>query len=251
MAATSRRWGLEMSLDDYWHPVGLSRSIEAGSSAGARLLDQELVIWRDHDGIAHVWQDRCPHRGMKLSFGFVRGDHIACLYHGWQYNTGGHCRYIPAHPTLDVPKAIKVPVYSAHERNGMIWTTLSENPPAVPEEDEPVVPLRSLYLGCGLDAAVEALSLCPLAPFASEAQVETTVSPVNDMLFAVACAQDRLLVGVQTISKSRTALHLSLCGSPERYLGAGQNHFNDWALQLRHAIEHMRAGHAGRDQDVA
>jgi phenylpropionate dioxygenase-like ring-hydroxylating dioxygenase large terminal subunit len=238
-------------IEDCWHPVALSHSIEAGSSAGTRLLDRELVVWRDNSGVAHVWEDRCPHRGMKLSFGFVRGDHIACLYHGWQYNSGGHCQYIPAHPALDVPKTIKVPVYPVHERNGMIWTTLSQNPTATPEHDEAVVPLRSLYLGCGFDAAVAALGSSRLAPFASEASAETMVSRVNDTLFAVSCAHDKLLAGVQPISKTRTALHLSLCGPAERYLGAGQAHFNDWALQLRHAIERVRAAHAAPDQDMA
>jgi nitrite reductase/ring-hydroxylating ferredoxin subunit len=240
-----------MRVGDYWHPVALSHSIEAGSSAGTRLWDQELVVWRDNSGVVHVWEDRCPHRGMKLSFGFVRGDHIACLYHGWQYNSGGHCQYIPAHPALDVPKTIKVPVYPSHERHGMIWTTLSENPAAMPEQDEPVVPLRSLYLGCGFDAAVAALNAVRLAPFASESPADTVVSPVNDALFAVSCAQDRLLIGVQAISETRTALHLSICGLAERYQGAGQNHFNDWALRLRNAAEHARATYAAPDQDVA
>jgi len=240
-----------MRLEDCWHPLGLSHSIEAGSSAGTRLLDRELVVWRDRSGIAHIWEDRCPHRGMKLSFGFVRGDHIACLYHGWQYNSGGHCQYIPAHPALDVPKTIKVPAYPVHERNGMIWATLSENPAAAPENDEPVVPLRSLYLGCSFDAAVEALSTCRLVPLASEAPVETVVSRVTNTLLAVSCAQDKLLIGIQVISKTRTALHLSLCGSAQRYQGAGQAHFNAWALQLRHAAEHVRATHAASDRDVA
>jgi nitrite reductase/ring-hydroxylating ferredoxin subunit len=240
-----------MSVEDCWHPVGLSYSIEAGSSAGTRLLDRELVVWRDNSGAAHVWEDRCPHRGMKLSFGFVRGDHIACLYHGWQYNSGGHCQYIPAHPALEVPKTIKVPVYPVHERNGMVWTTLSENPLVVPEDDEPVVPLRSLYLACGFDAAVAALGAIQLVPFATDMPADTTVSRVSDTLFAISCAQDRLMVGVQSISKARTALHLSIRGPAERYKGAGQNHFNGWALRWRHAVEHARPAEPRLDQDVA
>jgi nitrite reductase/ring-hydroxylating ferredoxin subunit len=239
-----------MNPENCWHPLGLSYSVEAGSSAGTRLLDQELVVWRDNSGVAHVWEDRCPHRGMKLSFGFVRGDHIACLYHGWQYNSGGHCQYIPAHPALDVPKTIKVPVYPVHERNGMVWTTLSENPHPLPEDDEQAVPLRSLYLGCGFEAAVAALATSRLVPFASSAPVDTAVSRVSDTLFAISCAQDRLFVGVQAISNARTALHLSIVGSAERYQGAGQNHFNDWALQWRHAVE-TRAADPRLDRDVA
>jgi nitrite reductase/ring-hydroxylating ferredoxin subunit len=240
-----------MSGRDCWHPVGLSHSVEASSSAGTRLLDRELVVWRDNSGVAHVWEDRCPHRGMKLSFGFVRGDHIACLYHGWQYNSGGHCQYIPAHPALDVPKTIKVPVYPVHERNGMVWTTLSEDPPPVPEDDEPAVPLRSLYLGCGVEAAVAALAAVQLVPFATDIPADTIASQMSDTLFAISCAQDRLLVGIQAISKARTALHLSISGSAEHYQGAGQNHFNGWALRWRHAVEQARAADTRLDQDVA
>jgi nitrite reductase/ring-hydroxylating ferredoxin subunit len=241
-----------MSGGDNWHPVGLSHSIEAGSSAGTRLFGQELVVWRDSSGVAHVWEDRCPHRGMKLSFGFVRGDHITCLYHGWQYDRGGYCQYIPAHPDLEVPKTIKVPVWSTRELGGMIWTTLSENPLPMPDDREPTVPLRSLYFHRGADVAVTALDSIRLVPFASDASADTTVSRLNDTLFAVSCAQDRILIGVQSISDTRTAFHLSICGAPESYEGAGQNHFLRWAMRLRHALElSPQAAYPGVGQEVA
>jgi phenylpropionate dioxygenase-like ring-hydroxylating dioxygenase large terminal subunit len=229
-----------MSTGDNWHPVGLSYSIEAGSSAGTRLFGQELVVWRDTSGMAHVWEDRCPHRGMKLSFGFVRGDHIACLYHGWQYDRGGYCQYIPAHPELEVPKTFKVPVYLTQEQSGMIWTTLSGNPPPLPADADQTVPLRSLYLGCGAEAAIAELDKVRLVPFVSRAPADTVVDHLTDTLHAVSTGNDRLLIGVQTISEARTALHLTICGSPELYEGAGQRHFLDWALQLRRAIEQPR-----------
>jgi hypothetical protein len=133
----------------------------------------------------------------------------------------------------------------------MIWTTLSEDPLPVPEDDEPGVPLRSLYLGCGVEAAVAALSAVQLVPFTSETPADTTVSRVSDTLFAISCAQDRLLVGVQAISNARTALHLSIAGPAERYKGAGQNHFNNRALQWRQIVEQARAAEPRLDQDVA
>jgi hypothetical protein len=121
----------------------------------------------------------------------------------------------------------------------MVWTSLSENPPPVPEEDEPVVPLRSLYLGCGFEVAVALLGASRLAPFATTTPADTVVSRASDTLFRLSCGQDRLLVGIQVISDARTALHLSIGGTAERYSGAGQDHFNDWALGLRHAAEHV------------
>ena len=104
-----------------WIPVALSSSIEMGTSAGTRIFGEERVVWRDDKGNVHVWEDRCPHRGMRMSFGFVRGDLIACLYHGWRYDRTGQCSHIPAHPDLDVPKTIKVPTFKAEEAGGIIW----------------------------------------------------------------------------------------------------------------------------------
>jgi nitrite reductase/ring-hydroxylating ferredoxin subunit len=230
-----------MSGGDDWHPVGLSHSVEAGSSAGTRLFDRELAVWRDRQGVAHVWEDRCPHRGMKLSFGFVRGDHIACLYHGWQYNRAGHCQYIPAHPDLDVPNTIRVPVYPAQERSGMIWTNLS--PTAVPFDvaEEVTAPLRSLYFECDVRAAIAALESVRLVPFASQGPTDTRVNQVTGKLYTVTSGNDRLLIGVQSVSGSRTALHIAISGLPALYQGPGQRHFLDWALQLRRAIEQPRS----------
>jgi nitrite reductase/ring-hydroxylating ferredoxin subunit len=231
---------MKMTSDDNWHPVGLSHSIEGGSSAGTRLLGRELVVWRDTSGVAHVMEDRCPHRGMKLSFGFVRGDHIACLYHGWQFDRGGYCRHIPAHPDLDVPNTIKVPVYSTQERSGLIWTTLSESPLALPDAREPTVPLRSIYVDCSVEAAIAALGVARLVPFASQGLADTAVKRVTDTLYTVSSGDDRLMVGIQQVSDTRTGLHLAICGWSKLYDGVGQRHFLDWALQLRHAIEHPR-----------
>ena len=104
-----------------WYPVALADDIEPGTSAGTRLFGRELVVWRDGTGRSHVWEDRCPHRGMRLSFGLVRGDHIACLYHGWQFDAAGRCRAIPAHPKLDVPASIAVERFPSAERLGFVW----------------------------------------------------------------------------------------------------------------------------------
>jgi hypothetical protein len=111
--------------------------------------------------------------------------------------------------------------------------------------------LRSLYLGCGFEAAVAALGAVQLAPFATDAPADTIVSRVSDTLFAISCGQDRLLAGLQAISNARTGLHLSISGSAERYQGAGQNHFNGWALQWRHAVEQAQAAEPRLDRDVA
>lgn len=214
-----------MKLEAGWVPVALSASIEAGTSAGAVVDGSEIVVWRDNSGKAHVWEDRCPHRGMRMSFGFVRGDHIACLYHGWQYDTAGQCRYIPAHPTLDVPQTIKVPTYAAEEKYGIVWATAAREA-ALPDIDgvTEVTPVRSLYIERCPDDVAAAL---PRSGF----------SDLGANLGLLEVGDDRLLVALQDISSKKTALHIVIAGAPAVHAGAKQKHYAVWAERLRFDLE--------------
>src|ERR1700722_15710773 len=71
-----------------WHAVAFSSQLNENAPTAARLLEHDLVVWRNQDGV-HVWQDLCVHRGAKLSGGRVSNNCLACPYHGWQYDSGG------------------------------------------------------------------------------------------------------------------------------------------------------------------
>jgi nitrite reductase/ring-hydroxylating ferredoxin subunit len=234
-----------MTMQAGWHPVALSVSVEPGTSAGARLAGNELVVWRDNGGAAHVWEDRCPHRGMKLSFGFVRGDHIACLYHGWQYDTAGQCRYVPAHPDLKVPTTITATVYSTLEAAGMIWTAPDQEagPPGLPDLPDEVVAVRSLYLDSPAGAVIEAVKTMPPAPF-SEGPGAASLAALSETLFSLTVGGDRLLLGLQDLSGGRSALHVVIDGPAARYAGIGQAHFLAWTAELRHRLAAERGAGA-------
>jgi len=145
------------ALPPGWTPVALARDIEAGMSAGVVLDSAEIVVWRDTGGRVHAWEDRCPHRGMKLSFGFVRGDRIACLYHGWEYDGTATCRYIPAHPDLAVPASIRVERYVAAEASGLVWVA-AEGAEGAPPEVSGLSPLRSLFVDASAADALARLA---------------------------------------------------------------------------------------------
>lgn len=108
-----------------WHPVARSEDVPAGAAIGARLLDEEIVIWRAGDRLM-AWEDLCIHRGTRLSMGRVAGEQITCPYHGWTYDTAGQCIHIPAHPEQTPPTKAKATVYQACERYGLIWVCLGE-----------------------------------------------------------------------------------------------------------------------------
>lgn len=113
-----------------WTPVALSIDIPAGTTAPGRLGAQGLAVWRSASGKIAAWADRCPHRGMRLSHGFVRGEALSCIYHGWSFGQSGACQRIPAHPDLEPPAAIRVPRFACVEASGAIWVAETEEAPA-------------------------------------------------------------------------------------------------------------------------
>jgi phenylpropionate dioxygenase-like ring-hydroxylating dioxygenase large terminal subunit len=199
--------------DAGWHPVALAAGIEPGAAAGTRLFGRELVVWRDEAGQSHVWEDRCPHRGMRLSFGFVRGDRIACLYHGWQFDAAGQCRSIPSHPALRVPGAIRAAIEPSVERLGMIWTGAG---PGLPP-DQPTTPVRSLALRAPADRVFAALAPGKRA----------------GSLMILQEGAHHLAAAVQPVSGAESTLHLAILGVAAHHRG----HISLWAEALRRTVE--------------
>ena len=183
-----------------WHPLALSASIEPGTSAGAVVDGTEIAVWRDAAGRVHTWEDRCQHRGMKLSFGFVRGDHIACLYHGWQYDADGQCQYMPALPDPAVPKSICVRTWPVAEAGGMVWAWLGRDQ-ATPPRKPDATALRTLYLDCPLTHAVTLLSTPN--PLGSAASIAGALAQIDS-------PEGPLIIGLQSIGQTRCALHIAL-----------------------------------------
>src|SRR5688500_5318555 len=127
------------ALIDDWHPVARDRDLAEGGVLAARLLGEDLVLWRA-GGQAHAWQDLCVHRGAKLSLGRVDGQRLACAYHGWAYGGDGRCVHIPAHPEQSPPAKAVVRGYQVRERYGLLWVCLgtpSGDIPPFPEWDQP------------------------------------------------------------------------------------------------------------------
>jgi phenylpropionate dioxygenase-like ring-hydroxylating dioxygenase large terminal subunit len=106
--------------------VADSASLAAGASRAVKLMGRELVVWRTADGVAHAADDRCPHRGTRLSIGCVDGQELVCAYHGWRYAPAGHCVRIPAHPELSPPEGARLAMHPACERYGLVWVCAGE-----------------------------------------------------------------------------------------------------------------------------
>lgn len=105
------------------------------------LLGEPLVLWKDAHGQPAALRDRCCHRTARLSKGFVDAEgHIVCGYHGWTYDTVGHCVRIPQHADGAVPAGAQVPAYRCVARYGYVWVALDEPLAPLPEFAEDANP---------------------------------------------------------------------------------------------------------------
>src|SRR6185295_13876016 len=75
----------------HWLPVCLSEEAAAaeGAPVRARLLGEDLVVFRDTSGKLGVLGEHCPHRGASLVFGRNEERGLRCLYHGWKFDVEG------------------------------------------------------------------------------------------------------------------------------------------------------------------
>ena len=105
--------------------MAASYEFEAGPFRSV-LLDEPLVVWRDHDGAAVVAPDRCPHRGAALSGGHLVDGQLQCPYHGFRFDGSGRCTLVPSSgPTAAISRRLDLEPIRAVERHGLIWVLLS------------------------------------------------------------------------------------------------------------------------------
>jgi phenylpropionate dioxygenase-like ring-hydroxylating dioxygenase large terminal subunit len=126
-------------LVDDWHPVAAVADVPAGKLVPARLLGREVVLWRAADGDVRAWEDRCPHRGTRLSIGRIDGEEVVCAYHGWHFDGSARCALIPSLPGVAATTQARVLAFHAIEKYGLIWLCVGAPAAAVlpfPEYDD-------------------------------------------------------------------------------------------------------------------
>ncbi len=121
-------------LRRYWHPIGLKA--DAGDvPRKVRALGEDLILFRDRQGRPGLLHARCCHRGTTLYYGKVEDDGIRCCYHGWKFDTEGHCLEQPCEPDGGGFKdKVRQPWYPVEERYGLIFAYMG------PPSKRPVLP---------------------------------------------------------------------------------------------------------------
>lgn len=130
-----------------WHPVAAAEDVQGGPLA-VRLLDTDLVLWRDAEDRVRAFLDQCPHRGARLSLGKVCDGHLECPYHGWQFAGDGACIRIPAVPDFTPPTSHGARACEVQEAYGLVWVRLAPGDAPLPAF-EAEVDARLRKFNCG------------------------------------------------------------------------------------------------------
>jgi phenylpropionate dioxygenase-like ring-hydroxylating dioxygenase large terminal subunit len=173
-------------VNPFWYPLCADEAL-TDKPLAVQLLGQALVLWRGAESRPVLQQDRCPHRGARLSLGHVQihtqihaqvhaqiqpdaqpqaQQHtLACPYHGWRFNAEGRCVHIPALPGFEPPASHRVSTFPVALAHGLIWGcvdtaagTPANTPASTPEGAPPALPTlppRHLLFG-PFDVAVSA-----------------------------------------------------------------------------------------------
>ena len=128
LAQTSRESLMGKLLRQFWQPVARSEMLEPGKTRPLRILGEDLTLYRGESGRPYLVGGRCPHRLTLLHSGWVQGDNIRCMYHGWQFDGAGRCLQRPAEDDGGRPPNVKIPGYPLHEYCGLVFAYMGEGP---------------------------------------------------------------------------------------------------------------------------
>jgi phenylpropionate dioxygenase-like ring-hydroxylating dioxygenase large terminal subunit len=126
-------------LRRFWQPVAYIEEIEQ-APLRARILGEDLVVFRDKSAAVGVLHLHCSHRGSSLEYGRVEAHGIRCCYHGRVFDVDGSILEMPGERNAQTMCSKgKHGAYPAHVFCGIVFAYMG--PPAL----RPTFPLYDMY----------------------------------------------------------------------------------------------------------
>lgn len=243
-----------------WHPIATDDDVAGRHIHRAMVDGRELAVWQADDGFVNVWENRCLHRGVRLTIGVNDGAELVCRYHGWRYaSRSGGCTYIPAHP-IDAPaRTVTNTTFPVRRRYGLIWTAFgAERPggevPAVGVLDAgSPFGLRNLPVNAPAPTVRARLAQVCFTPTAligtTEMPKMTVTSAGDDVVIVSASIGDdvsTVVYFVQPVDANRCVIRPVLAETPAEPMPVLRHH----ARRLAAVVKAAEASHAAVDAEV-
>lgn len=134
-----------MYIANQWYLVCLVDELEKQNPLEKQIIGEHIVIFKGTDGKINVIENRCCHRNVKLSLGYVNNNCIKCAYHGWEFNGEGKCVSIPSLESDKlIPETAKVGAYQVQVVNNMVWAFLGDKKLAEKVQLPPMPEMQNL-----------------------------------------------------------------------------------------------------------
>ena len=120
----------ETVLRGEWLCVGHVGEVRRpGDFFTTEMLDEQLLVVRDQDGVVRVLSNVCRHRGNRVAEGSGNTRKFICQYHTWSYDTAGALVAAPMmkkRPAFNQKKC-GLPEFATEIWNGWIFANLDGN----------------------------------------------------------------------------------------------------------------------------
>jgi 5,5'-dehydrodivanillate O-demethylase oxygenase subunit len=119
-------------MRQFWLAIHRSEDLPKGHARPIRIMSEDYTLYRGEgggsSGRAQVLDYRCPHRGAPLHLGWVEGDALRCLYHGWKFDCSGQCLEMPAEDP-NFARKVAARSYPTQEYMGLVFAYFGEGAP--------------------------------------------------------------------------------------------------------------------------
>ncbi len=115
-------------MRQFWMAVERSEDLKPGQAKPIRIMSEDYALYRGASGQAQVIAYRCPHRGAQMHLGWVEGDDIRCVYHGWKFDCSGQCNEQPAEEA-GFARKVKMRTWPTREHMGLIYAYFGDGEP--------------------------------------------------------------------------------------------------------------------------
>jgi nitrite reductase/ring-hydroxylating ferredoxin subunit len=128
--ATPKNVAVNPAYPRSWWMAVFSRDLKAGKVVPLRMLERDIVMWRDPDGVVYGHAAHCPHLGAHLGYGGeVVGQRLRCPFHAWEFDGDG--RLVGQAGPDRIREGVCLPTFLVMERHGALFVWNGDGDPDI------------------------------------------------------------------------------------------------------------------------
>lgn len=175
-------------LQNKWYLLCPAEELKKNRIIAKTIVGEHIIAFRTSSGDITAIEDRCCHRNVPLSMGFLKNDRIVCAYHGWQFDRDGQCVLIPSQGSDEkIPQTARIKRFPVVEKNRLLWVFIGDaalattiSPFEIPEMDTWPFTYGEHVFEADLESAAESLLDPYHIAFAHRNSIKSFMGQIED-----------------------------------------------------------------------